>query len=35
MNNGFGRGFRLEIEGASHSEKIRITIDGVPQGITL
>lgn len=35
MNNGFGRGFRLEIEGASHSEKIRITIDGVPQGIAL
>ena len=35
MNNCFGRGFRLEIEGASHSEKIRITIDGVPQGIAL
>ena len=25
----------MEIEGASHSEKIRITIDGVPQGIAL
>ena len=35
MHNSFGRGFRLEIEGASHSELIRITIDGVPQGIAL
>ena len=25
----------MEIEGASHSEQIRITIDGVPQGIAL
>ena len=35
MHNSFGRGFRLEIEGASHSEIIRISIDGVPQGIAL
>ena len=35
MHNSFGRGFRMEIEGASHSEAIRITIDGVPQGIAL
>lgn len=35
MHNDFGRGFRLEIEGASHSEFIRITLDGVPQGISL
>lgn len=35
MYNHFGRGFRLDIEGASHSETIRITIDGVPQGIAL
>lgn len=35
MHNSFGRAFRLEIEGASHSESIRISIDGVPQGIAL
>jgi chorismate synthase len=35
MYNRFGRGFRLEIEGASHSETIRITLEGVPQGIAL
>ena len=35
MHNDFGRGFHIEIEGASHSEKIRITIDGVPKGIAL
>ena len=35
MYNRFGRGLRLEIEGASHSESIRITLDGVPQGIAL
>ena len=35
MHNSFGRGFRMAIEGASHSESIRITIDGVPQGIAL
>lgn len=35
MHNSFGRGFRLEIEGASHSEVIRIAIDGLPQGIAL
>ena len=31
----FGRGFHIDIQGASHSEKIRITIDGVPKGIAL
>ncbi len=35
MHNCFGRCFHLEIEGASHSESIRIAIDGVPQGIVL
>ncbi len=35
MHNSFGKGFHLEIEGASHSESIRIAIDGVPQGIVL
>lgn len=35
MHNSFGRGFRMEIQGASHSETIRIAIDGLPQGIAL
>lgn len=35
MSNSFGTIFRLTIFGSSHAESVGVTIEGVPQGITL
>lgn len=35
MNNSFGRNFRLEIYGGSHTESLGVIIEGVPCGIAL
>lgn len=35
MNNSFGTIFHLTIFGSSHAESVGVTIEGVPQGITL